>query len=189
MTFSAVPAESPTPPWSRRPPGRARSGTRAVAEATGPADPATAVTVGYVHEKNIAASFHHCMIEMIGWDLAHEARIIRGGYKAWTCGTDGLVDSRNKLVAGSWPSTRPTGCSGSTPTWGSRRTPLTGSWPRPTRRAAGRGRPVLHAAGRDLGRDGRLAVPRHPHRVRLDRPGRHQGRWDSASGGTTRPTS
>ena len=64
-----------------------------------PEDRATAVTVGYVHEKNIAASFHHCMIEMIGWDLAHEARIIRGGYKAWTCGTDGLVDSRNKLVA------------------------------------------------------------------------------------------
>jgi GT2 family glycosyltransferase len=62
-------------------------------------DRATAVTVAYVHEKNIAASFHHCMIEMIGWDLAHEARIIRGGYKAWTCGTDGLVDSRNKLVA------------------------------------------------------------------------------------------
>jgi hypothetical protein len=62
-------------------------------------DQAGAVTVAYVHEKNLAASFHHCMIEMIGWDLAHEARIIRGGYKAWTCGTDGLVDSRNKLVA------------------------------------------------------------------------------------------
>jgi len=64
-----------------------------------PEDRAGAVTVAYVHEKNLAASFHHCMIEMIGWDLAHEARIIRGGYKAWTCGTDGLVDSRNKLVA------------------------------------------------------------------------------------------
>jgi glycosyltransferase involved in cell wall biosynthesis len=64
-----------------------------------PEDRDGAVTVAYVHEKNLAASFHHCMIEMIGWDLAHEARIIRGGYKAWTCGTDGLVDSRNKLVA------------------------------------------------------------------------------------------
>jgi hypothetical protein len=58
-----------------------------------------AVTVGYIHEKLMASSFHHSMINMIGWDLAHEGRIIRGGYKAWTCGTDGLVDSRNKLVA------------------------------------------------------------------------------------------
>src|SRR5207344_1894967 len=60
---------------------------------------AGAVTVAYVHEKQTATSFHHCMISMIGWDLAHEGRIIRGGYKAWTCGTDGLTDSRNKLVA------------------------------------------------------------------------------------------
>jgi GT2 family glycosyltransferase len=58
-----------------------------------------AVVVAYVHEKNVAASFHHCMIELIGWDLAHEARILRGGYLGWTCGTDGLTDSRNKVVA------------------------------------------------------------------------------------------
>jgi hypothetical protein len=64
-----------------------------------PEDMSTAVTVGYVHEEDMASSFHHSMINMIGWDLAHEGRIIRGGYKAWTCGTDGLTDSRNKLVA------------------------------------------------------------------------------------------
>jgi hypothetical protein len=58
-----------------------------------------AVVVAYVHEKNVAASFHHCMIELLGWDLAHEARILRGGYLGWTCGTDGLTDSRNKVVA------------------------------------------------------------------------------------------
>jgi GT2 family glycosyltransferase len=58
-----------------------------------------AVVVAYVHEKNVAASFHHCMIELIGWDLAHDARILRGGYLGWTCGTDGLTDSRNKVVA------------------------------------------------------------------------------------------
>jgi hypothetical protein len=69
-----------------------------VAELTA-AERAGAVVVACVHEKNVAASFHYCMIEMIGWDLAHECRILRGGYKAWTCGTDGLVDSRNKLVA------------------------------------------------------------------------------------------
>jgi len=64
-----------------------------------PEDRAGAVTVAYVHQREMASSFHHCMISMIGWDLAHEGRIIRGGYKAWTCGTDGLTDSRNKLVA------------------------------------------------------------------------------------------
>jgi hypothetical protein len=64
-----------------------------------PEDRSTAVVVAYVHEKNVAASFHHCMIELIGWDLAHEARILRGGYLGWTCGTDGLTDSRNKVVA------------------------------------------------------------------------------------------
>jgi hypothetical protein len=64
-----------------------------------PEDRDGAVVVAYVHQKNVAASFHHCMIELLGWDLAHEGRILRGGYLGWTCGTDGLTDSRNKVVA------------------------------------------------------------------------------------------
>jgi hypothetical protein len=38
------------------------------------------------------------MIELIGWDIGHEQRIMRGGYVAWKCGTDGLADARNKVV-------------------------------------------------------------------------------------------
>ena len=64
------------------------------------ADPARdgAVTVAYVHTKDVAASWHHCMIELIGWDIGHEQRIMRGGYVAWKTGTDGLADARNKVV-------------------------------------------------------------------------------------------
>ena len=64
------------------------------------ADPARdgAVTVAYVHAKDVAASWHHCMIELIGWDIGHEQRVMRGGYVAWKTGTDGLADARNKVV-------------------------------------------------------------------------------------------
>ena len=57
-----------------------------------------AVTVAYVHSRDVAASFLHCMIELIGWDIGHEQRVMRGGYVAWKCGTDGLADARNKVV-------------------------------------------------------------------------------------------
>jgi len=57
-----------------------------------------AVVVAYVHSDDVPYSWHHSMIELIGWDLAHEARIMRGGYIAMTCATDGLVDARNKAV-------------------------------------------------------------------------------------------
>ena len=57
-----------------------------------------AVAVAYVHAKDVAASWHHCMIELIGWDIGHEQRVMRGGYVAWKTGTDGLADARNKVV-------------------------------------------------------------------------------------------
>lgn len=68
------------------------------------ADPAAegrdgAVAVAYVYNGHqVAYSWHHSMIELIGYDLCHEGRIIRGGYVAMKCGTDGLVDARNKAV-------------------------------------------------------------------------------------------
>ena len=66
---------------------------------TAPEDRATAVTVAYVHDgKNLAHSWHHSMVQLIGWDLANEARILRGGYIAMKHGTDGLADARNKAV-------------------------------------------------------------------------------------------
>jgi glycosyltransferase involved in cell wall biosynthesis len=58
-----------------------------------------AVAVAYVYNGHqVAYSWHHSMIELIGYDLCHEGRIIRGGYVAMKCGTDGLADARNKAV-------------------------------------------------------------------------------------------
>jgi hypothetical protein len=58
-----------------------------------------AVAVAYVYNGHqVAYSWHHSMVEMIGYDLCHEGRIIRGGYVAMKCGTDGLADARNKAV-------------------------------------------------------------------------------------------
>lgn len=68
---------------------------------TVPEDRAGAVTVAYVHNadgKNMAHSWHHSMTQLIGWDLAHEGRILRGGYIAMKHGTDGMADARNKAV-------------------------------------------------------------------------------------------
>jgi GT2 family glycosyltransferase len=59
-----------------------------------------AVVVAYVHSREVTYSWHHSMIELIGWDLTHHARVLRGGYVAMKCGTDGLVEARNKAVQG-----------------------------------------------------------------------------------------
>jgi glycosyltransferase involved in cell wall biosynthesis len=61
-----------------------------------PAEPA--VVVAYVHSNNITYSWHHSMIELVGWDLANHCRIIRGGYIAIRAGTDGMTLARNKAV-------------------------------------------------------------------------------------------
>lgn len=66
---------------------------------TDPQDRATAVTVAYVHNgKELAHSWHHSMVQLIGHDLASECRIVRGGYIAMKHGTDGMADARNKTV-------------------------------------------------------------------------------------------
>jgi hypothetical protein len=56
------------------------------------------VTVAYVHSNEVAYSWHHSMIEMVGYDMSREGRIIRGGYIAMRCGAAGLVAARNKTV-------------------------------------------------------------------------------------------
>jgi hypothetical protein len=61
-------------------------------------DPADAVTVAYVNDDAPAYSWHHSMVEMIGYDLSSRGRIMQGGYIAYRYGTDGLVDARNKAV-------------------------------------------------------------------------------------------
>jgi GT2 family glycosyltransferase/predicted O-methyltransferase YrrM len=60
--------------------------------------PGDAVTVAYVHSDECAYSWHHSMVEMIGFDMAREGRIIRGGYIAMRCGATGLVEARNDTV-------------------------------------------------------------------------------------------
>jgi len=57
-----------------------------------------AVTVAYVYSKTVTYSWHHSVIQMLGWDIEHDARVMRGGWIAWKYGTDGLVDARNKAV-------------------------------------------------------------------------------------------
>jgi glycosyltransferase involved in cell wall biosynthesis len=60
---------------------------------------AGAVAVAYIYRgHNVTYSWHHSMIELIGYDLCHEGRIIRGGYVAMKCGADGHADARNKAV-------------------------------------------------------------------------------------------
>jgi hypothetical protein len=61
-------------------------------------DPSSAVTVAYTHSNNVTYSWHHSIVELIGWDMANHARILRGGYVAMRCGTDGLVEGRNRAV-------------------------------------------------------------------------------------------
>jgi len=61
-------------------------------------DPSDAVTVAYVNHNEIAYSWHHSMVELIGYDLARKGRVLQGGYIAYRYGTDGLVDARNKAV-------------------------------------------------------------------------------------------
>ena len=61
-------------------------------------DPAQSVTVAYVHQNEVTYSWHHSMIEMVGWDLVNHGRIMAGGYIAMRCGSDGLVQARNKAV-------------------------------------------------------------------------------------------
>jgi hypothetical protein len=61
-------------------------------------DPAEAVTVAYVHSNDVTYSWHHSMMEMVGWDIVNHGRIMAGGYIAMRCGSDGLVEARNKSV-------------------------------------------------------------------------------------------
>lgn len=60
---------------------------------------AGAVAMAYVHSNEVAYSWHHSVIELMGWDFANHGRIVRGGFISIRYGTDGLVEARNKAVA------------------------------------------------------------------------------------------
>lgn len=57
-----------------------------------------AVTVGYVHDVEVAYSWHASMIDLIGYDLGHEQRVVRGGWIGVRYGTGGIVSARNMVV-------------------------------------------------------------------------------------------
>jgi Glycosyl transferase family 2 len=57
-----------------------------------------AVTVAYVHSNSVCYSWHHSLIELLAHDMSAEGRLMRGGWIAMRCGTDGLVEARNKGV-------------------------------------------------------------------------------------------
>lgn len=62
-------------------------------------DPGDAVTVAYVCQNEVTYSWHRSLFEMYAYDLATSKRIDRGGFIAMRCGTNGLVEARNKAVA------------------------------------------------------------------------------------------
>ena len=61
--------------------------------------PDGAVTVAYVHGNEVTYSWHHSMVELVGYDMAHHGRVLRGGYISMRYGSSGLPEARNKAVA------------------------------------------------------------------------------------------
>jgi GT2 family glycosyltransferase len=57
-----------------------------------------AVTVAYVHQNHVTYSWYHSMVELLGWDMANQGRILQGGYIGMRHGSDGLVEARNKAI-------------------------------------------------------------------------------------------
>ena len=58
----------------------------------------TAVTVAYVHDTEVAHSWQASFLNLIGYDMANNGRVVEGGWIAVRCGTDGLVAARNWAV-------------------------------------------------------------------------------------------
>ncbi|MGW5259685.1 hypothetical protein ACWEQG_01840 [Microbispora sp. NPDC004025] len=66
-------------------------------------DDASAVAAGsaclaYVHAEEVAHSWHLSVVGMLGYDMAHQQRLLRGGFLAMRCGTGGIVEARNQTV-------------------------------------------------------------------------------------------
>ena len=57
-----------------------------------------AVTVAYVHDIEVAYSWHASFMELFNHDLRHKQRVIRGGYMGTRYGTGGIVEARNKVA-------------------------------------------------------------------------------------------
>jgi len=62
--------------------------------------PDDAVTVAYLHSNETPYSWHKSLMDLIGWDLAHQQRVIRGGWLSMKAATGGIVEGRNDTVKG-----------------------------------------------------------------------------------------
>ncbi len=58
-----------------------------------------AVTVAYLHPDEVAHSWHESLTNLVGYDMAHEGRVIRGGWIGMKCGAGGLDRARTLAVA------------------------------------------------------------------------------------------
>lgn len=56
------------------------------------------VTLAYIHSAEVAHSWHSSYVELIGWDISHHQRVVRGGWLGMRCGTGGLIAARNETV-------------------------------------------------------------------------------------------
>lgn len=63
-------------------------------EAT-PAKPKSKVALAYVHGAEVTHSWHQSMMAMLAHDVAHDQRLIGGGWLATKYGTGGIVAARN----------------------------------------------------------------------------------------------
>ena len=57
-----------------------------------------AVTVGYVHDVEVAYSWHASIVDLLGYDLASDQRVLRGGVLGVRYGTGGIVAARNTVA-------------------------------------------------------------------------------------------
>jgi Predicted glycosyltransferases len=57
-----------------------------------------AVTVAYVGNNMVHYSWHHSLFQLVAYDGVNSNRLRTGGFIAMRCGTNGLVEARNKAV-------------------------------------------------------------------------------------------
>jgi hypothetical protein len=53
------------------------------------------VALAYVHGAEVTHSWHQSLMAMLAWDVAHNQRLIGGGWLATKYGTGGIVSARN----------------------------------------------------------------------------------------------
>lgn len=63
-----------------------------------PVAPDTA-TLAYVHDVEVAHSWHLSVVNLLGHDISSRQRIIAGGFIAMRYGSGGIIDARNKVAA------------------------------------------------------------------------------------------